>query len=116
MTETTGAGAVYDPKAPLLTDKEMEAFLTDGLTVEEVVIEDALSRPRPMLMATLTTVFGLLPLIFGSGVGSEVQRPLATVVVGGLCSSTLLTLVVLPTLYWHVEIGTFAFRPWFPIL
>jgi len=73
-----------------------------GMAVKDAVIEGALSRLRPVLMATLTTAFGLLPLIFSSGVGSEVQRPLAIVVVGGLSSSTLLTLIVLPTLYWHM--------------
>jgi cobalt-zinc-cadmium resistance protein CzcA len=50
-------------------------------------------------MTTITTAFGLLPLILSTGVGSEIQRPLAIVVVGGLVSSTLLTLIVLPSLY-----------------
>ena len=56
-------------------------------------------RLRPVLMTALTTVLGLLPLLLSTGIGSEVQRPLATVVVGGLVSSTALTLVVLPALY-----------------
>ena len=50
-------------------------------------------------MTTITTAFGLLPLVISTGVGSEIQRPLALVVIGGLVSSTLLTLIVLPTLY-----------------
>lgn len=50
-------------------------------------------------MTTITTAFGLLPLIISTGIGSEIQRPLAIVVVGGLSSSTILTLIVLPTLY-----------------
>ena len=74
-----------------------------GTTLKDAVIEGALSRLRPVLMATLTTAFGLLPLIFTSAVGSEVQRPLAIVVVGGLTSSTLLTLIALPTLYWSTS-------------
>ena len=57
------------------------------------------SRLRPVLMTALMTAFGLIPLLLASGIGSEVQRPLATVVVGGVFSSTLLTLLVLPVLY-----------------
>jgi cobalt-zinc-cadmium resistance protein CzcA len=70
-----------------------------GLPLKEAVIEGSLSKLRPVLMTTITTAFGLLPLIISTGVGSEIQRPLALVVVGGLASSTLLTLIVLPTLY-----------------
>lgn len=76
---------------------------SQGVALKNAVIEGALSRLRPVLMATLTTVFGLLPLIISSGVGSEVHRPLAIIVVGGLSSSTLLTSIVLPTLYWHLN-------------
>lgn len=75
----------------------------DGLALKEAVVTGALSKLRPVLMTTLTTALGLLPLILSSGVGSEIQRPLAIVVVGGLASSTLLTLIVLPTLYWSYE-------------
>ena len=56
-------------------------------------------RLRPVLMTAVTSSVGLIPLLLSTGIGSEVQRPLATVVVGGLVSSTLLTLVVLPALY-----------------
>lgn len=56
-------------------------------------------RARPVLMTALTTALGLAPLLFASGVGAEVQRPLATVVMGGLISSTVLTLLVLPALH-----------------
>ena len=54
---------------------------------------------RPVLMTALTTALGLFPLLFSTGTGSEVQRPLATVVIGGLVTSTVLTLLVLPALY-----------------
>jgi len=74
-----------------------------GLAVRQAVVEGALSKLRPVIMTTVTTALGLLPLILTTGVGSEVQRPLAIVVVGGLSSSTLLTLIVLPTLYWHLN-------------
>jgi cobalt-zinc-cadmium resistance protein CzcA len=56
-------------------------------------------RLRPVLMTATITAFGLIPLLFASGPGSEVQRPLAVVVIGGLVSSTLLTLILLPILY-----------------
>ncbi|MFC1783370.1 efflux RND transporter permease subunit [Planctomycetota bacterium] len=70
-----------------------------GLALKEAVTEGSLSKLRPVLMTTITTAFGLLPLIISSGIGSEIQKPLAIVVVGGLVSSTILTLIVLPTLY-----------------
>ncbi|MEO1889832.1 MAG: CusA/CzcA family heavy metal efflux RND transporter [Cycloclasticus sp.] len=73
--------------------------LSDGLTVERAAFEGALSRLRPVLMTASIAALGLIPMLLASGVGSEVQRPLATVVVGGLFSSTLLTLVVIPALY-----------------
>ncbi len=77
-----------------------------GLPLEEAVIAGALLRLRPVLMTALTTAFGLLPLLLATGIGSEVQRPLATVVSGGLISSTLLTLLVVPTLYgWFERVG-----------
>jgi len=64
-----------------------------------MVLITYMKRLRPVLMTAITTALGLLPLLFSHGVGSEVQKPLATVVIGGLISSTLLTLVVLPALY-----------------
>ncbi|OUR68689.1 cytochrome-c peroxidase [Cycloclasticus sp. 46_83_sub15_T18] len=67
--------------------------------VDAMIFEGALSRLRPVLMTAATTALGLIPMMLASGVGSEVQRPLATVVVGGLLSSTLLTLFVLPVLF-----------------
>ncbi len=73
--------------------------LEGGKGQQQAILDGALSRLRPVLMTALTTLFGLLPLLYATGVGSEVQRPLATVVVGGLLSSTLLTLFVLPALY-----------------
>ena len=71
----------------------------DGIESTVAVFEGALSRLRPVLMTASTSALGLIPMLLASGVGSEVQRPLATVVVGGLFSSTLLTLFVLPVLY-----------------
>ena len=70
-----------------------------GLAPDQAVFEGALSRLRPVLMTASIAALGLIPMLLASGVGSEVQRPLATVVIGGLVSSTLLTLFVLPALY-----------------
>jgi cobalt-zinc-cadmium resistance protein CzcA len=61
--------------------------------------EGALQRLRPVLMTALVASLGFVPMAFNVGAGSEVQRPLATVVIGGIISSTLLTLIVLPALY-----------------
>jgi cobalt-zinc-cadmium resistance protein CzcA len=78
--------------------------------VEDAVMEGAFSRLRPVLMTATITALGLIPLLLARGVGSEVQRPLAIVVVGGLVSSTLLTLVVLPSLYRRFSRGLLADR------
>jgi len=70
-----------------------------GLRGDAVVRDGALRRLRPVLMTASIAAFGLVPLLFASGPGSEIQRPLAIVVIGGLVSATLLTLVMLPLLY-----------------
>jgi cobalt-zinc-cadmium resistance protein CzcA len=73
------------------------------LTFREIITEAAATRLRPVLMTAAVAAFGFLPMALSNGSGAEVQRPLATVVIGGLVSSTLLTLVVLPALYWVVN-------------
>ncbi|SNR84715.1 cobalt-zinc-cadmium resistance protein CzcA [Methylobacillus rhizosphaerae] len=70
-----------------------------GMALSEIVMEGAKRRLRPVLMTASIAAFGLLPLLFASGPGSEIQRPLAIVVIGGLVTSTLLTLILLPILY-----------------
>ena len=81
----------------------------DGMTVAEAVREGCVQRFRPVMMTATVALLGLVPFLFATGPGSEVQRPLAIVVIGGLISSTLLTLVVLPTLYrWFDEKQTEA--------
>lgn len=70
-----------------------------GMAIAQVVVEGAKRRLRPVLMTASIAAFGLLPLLFATGPGSEIQRPLAIVVIGGLVSSTLLTLILLPMLY-----------------
>ncbi len=75
----------------------------EGVELQEAVIRGALLRLRPVLMTALVASLGLVPLLLARGAGSEIQRPLATVVVGGLVTSTLLTLLVLPVLYGRFE-------------
>ena len=77
----------------------MNQLVKDGVSIKTASITGALLRLRPVLLTALTTALGLLPLLYASGTGSEVQRPLATVVVGGLITSTILTLLVIPALY-----------------
>lgn len=74
-------------------------LMDSGKSVDDVVREGAKTRLRPVLMTALTDIFGFLPMMFSTGLGADVQRPLATVVVGGIISATLLTLIVLPSLY-----------------
>ncbi|MGQ0793383.1 MAG: efflux RND transporter permease subunit [Deltaproteobacteria bacterium] len=75
----------------------------EGMALEEAIVIGSERRLKPILMTAFVAILGLIPLLFADGPGSEVQKPLATVVVGGLISSTILTLIVLPTLYGWVE-------------
>jgi cobalt-zinc-cadmium resistance protein CzcA len=70
-----------------------------GRTLRAAVEEGALTRLRPVLMTALVASLGFIPMALATGTGAEVQRPLATVVIGGILSSTALTLLVLPALY-----------------
>jgi len=70
-----------------------------GVPIDEVVSEGALRRFRPVMMTASITAFGLIPLLLATGPGSEIQRPLAIVVIGGLLSATSLTLILLPILF-----------------
>jgi len=71
----------------------------DGASIDDAVLDGAIGRLRPVLMTALVASLGFLPMALATGTGAEVQRPLATVVVGGILSSTALTLFVLPALY-----------------
>jgi len=77
----------------------IKALRDDGKPLLEAIQEAALTRLRPILMTALVASFGFIPMAIATGTGAEVQRPLATVVIGGILSSTLLTLLVLPLLY-----------------
>ncbi len=80
-----------------------EALKRQSLSLQQRVTDGAVSRLRPILMTATTAMFGLLPLAFATGPGAEVQKPLAIVVIGGLISSTLITLYLLPIGYHYLE-------------
>jgi cobalt-zinc-cadmium resistance protein CzcA len=82
---------------------EINRLMDTGMEKREAVREGARSRLRPVLMTALVASLGFVPMALSHSVGAEVQRPLATVVIGGILSSTLLTLLVLPTLYMWFE-------------
>ncbi len=88
--------AVLNGLVLVSTIKHMRA---DGIDMFEAVRQSAITRLRPVFMTALVAAFGFIPMAISTGVGAEVQRPLATVVVGGILTSTALTLIVLPALY-----------------
>jgi cobalt-zinc-cadmium resistance protein CzcA len=77
--------------------------MDEGVTLEDAVVLGAKSQLRPRLILILVALLGMVPAATAVGIGSDVQRPLATVVVGGLVSTLLLTLLALPSLYYLVE-------------
>jgi cobalt-zinc-cadmium resistance protein CzcA len=81
-------------------------LLVAGMPLDQVVFEGSLRRLRPVLMTASIAAFGLVPLLFASGPGSEIQKPLAIVVIGGLITSTALTLVLLPILFRRFGVAT----------
>ncbi|MGD8808859.1 MAG: efflux RND transporter permease subunit, partial [Gammaproteobacteria bacterium] len=87
----------------VLTGLVMVTFIRDlrasGRSLHDSIVDGALTRLRPVMMTALVASLGFVPMALNTGIGSEVQRPLATVVIGGIISATLLTLVALPALY-----------------
>jgi len=79
--------------------ESINQLVKGGLETSKAVFEGAVSRLRPVLMTAITSALGLIPMLMSNGVGAEIQRPLASVIVGGLVTATLLTLFVLPVLY-----------------
>ncbi|HPU93159.1 MAG TPA: efflux RND transporter permease subunit, partial [Candidatus Saccharicenans sp.] len=96
-------GGIVVNNAILLVDYTNLLRHRDGLELMEAIKEAGRRRLRPILMTALTTILGMLPLALGIGEGSEVQTPLARVVIGGLTSSTFVTLVVIPVVYSLLE-------------
>lgn len=103
LSISAGVGFIALSGVAVLNGLVMIAFIRklreQGDPLDEAIADGALGRLRPVLMTALVASLGFLPMAFNVGAGSEVQRPLATVVIGGIVSSTLLTLLVLPALY-----------------
>jgi heavy metal efflux system protein len=83
----------------LVLVSSFRALIADGKSVPDAIAQGTLGRLRPVLMTALVAALGFVPMALNVGTGSEVQRPLATVVIGGVISATVLTLLVLPALY-----------------
>ena len=103
LSISAGVGFIALSGVAVLNGVVMLSFIRNlekqGKPLQEAIIEGALTRLRPVLMTALVASLGFVPMAFNIGAGSEVQRPLATVVIGGIISSTILTLLVLPALY-----------------
>ena len=103
LSISAGVGFIALSGVAVLNGLVMIAFIrklrAQGDPLDDAIVDGALGRLRPVLMTALVASLGFLPMAFNVGAGSEVQRPLATVVIGGIVSSTLLTLLVLPVLY-----------------
>ena len=103
LSITAGVGFIALSGVAVLNGLVLIAFIRDlwqeSGNLRHAVVEGALVRLRPVLMTALVASLGFVPMAFNTGIGAEVQRPLATVVIGGIISSTLLTLIVLPVLY-----------------
>ena len=103
LSISAGVGFIALSGVAVLNGVVMLSFIRDlraqGMALEPAIVQGALRRLRPVLMTALVASLGFVPMAFNVGTGAEVQRPLATVVIGGIVSSTLLTLLVLPALY-----------------
>ncbi|MEN3950020.1 CusA/CzcA family heavy metal efflux RND transporter [Iodidimonas sp. SYSU 1G8] len=103
LSISAGVGFIALSGVAVLNGVVMISFIRklrdDGLGIDDAIRKGALTRLRPVLMTALVASLGFIPMAFNVGAGSEVQRPLATVVIGGIVSSTILTLLVLPALY-----------------
>jgi cobalt-zinc-cadmium resistance protein CzcA len=103
LSISAGVGFIALSGVAVLNGLVMISFIrslrADGMALDLAITEGALTRLRPVLMTALVAALGFVPMALNTGIGSEVQRPLATVVIGGIISSTLLTLLVLPALY-----------------
>jgi cobalt-zinc-cadmium resistance protein CzcA len=103
LSISAGVGFIALSGIAVLNGLVLVSFIRDlvgrGVPLEQAIHDGALTRLRPVLMTALVAALGFVPMAFNTGIGSEVQRPLATVVIGGILTSTVLTLLVLPALY-----------------
>ncbi len=107
LSISAGVGFIALSGIAVLNGLVLVSFIRElvakGLPLEQAIQEGALTRLRPVLITALVAALGFVPMAFNNGIGSEVQRPLATVVIGGILTSTVLTLLVLPALYRLME-------------
>lgn len=107
LSISAGAGFIALSGLAVLNGVVMLTFIrqlrADGMELDEAIREGALTRLRPVLITALVASLGFVPMAFNVGAGAEVQRPLATVLIGGVISSTLRSLLVLPALYRMVH-------------
>jgi cobalt-zinc-cadmium resistance protein CzcA len=114
---SAGVGFIALSGVAVLNGLVMVSFINqlraEGRRLREAVLEGSLTRLRPVLMTALVASLGFVPMAIATGMGAEVQRPIATVVIGGLISATLLTLLVLPVLYslFHRETADSGSQP-----
>jgi cobalt-zinc-cadmium resistance protein CzcA len=103
LSISAGVGFIALSGIAVLNGLVMVSFIRkmidDGADTLTAIHDGAMTRLRPVLMTALVASLGFIPMAINTGIGSEVQRPLATVVIGGIISSTILTLLVLPALY-----------------
>lgn len=103
LSISAGVGFIALSGVAVLNGLVMIAFIRnlreEGHSLNSAINEGALTRLRPVLMTALVASLGFIPMALATGTGAEVQRPLATVVIGGILSSTALTLLILPALY-----------------
>ena len=103
LSISAGVGFIALSGVAVLNGMVMISFInklrSEGKPLDDAIIEGSLTRLRPVLMTALVASLGFVPMALATGTGAEVQRPLATVVIGGILSSTALTLLVLPGLY-----------------
>jgi cobalt-zinc-cadmium resistance protein CzcA len=103
MSISAGVGFIALSGVAVLNSLVLVTFISElrkqGKVLTEAIIEGAIGHLRPILMTTLVASLGFVPMALNVGAGAEAQRPLATVVIGGIISSTILTLLVLPALY-----------------
>ena len=115
LSISAGVGFIALSGVAVLNGLVMVSFIrrlqADGHSLHQAIHDGALARLRPVLMTALVAALGFVPMAFNTGIGSEVQRPLATVVIGGILSSTLLTLLVLPALLRLLGPGRLAEPP-----
>ena len=111
LSISAGVGFIALSGVAVLNGVVMLSFIRDlqakGEELDDAIMKGALTRLRPVLMTALVASLGFVPMAFNVGAGAEVQRPLATVVIGGIISSTILTLLVLPALYKWFPTGRF---------